>query len=485
MGMDSPQPTPSRATQEAKHEEKAAPLARGTLIADRYKVVDQLGEGGMGVVYSVEHTLMRKLFALKVLHRELLRMPEVVSRFEREAVLAGSINHANVAAATDFGKLPDGSFFLILELVIGKGLRTLIAEGPVDALRALPIMRGMTAGVAAAHAKGIVHRDLKPDNVMLVERDGVPDFVKVLDFGIAKGEAMPDAQPVSGQPLTRIGTVMGTPDYMSPEQALGQAVDHRSDLYSLGVIFFEMLTGAPPFQGEGLQVLRKHLMEEAPPIPPELVASVTLPLAAIVKQLLAKEPDQRFQTASDLLAALDGMPARTPSSPDLLGPKSNPNLAASGRRAVNADAPGPNPEATTNAAIDTGQRGEHETRRGKGLLVGLGSLGFLVLAVVIAFVLFSGGKPAVVVEADASAASAESSAAESASAEANEGRAPPLSASASADPTDTDEDPSAAPTASGAAPAAAGRRGRGRRAPRQRRTGPGGIYIPPPREWFK
>ncbi len=474
MGMDSPQPTPSRAAREEKHEEKATTLARGTLIADRYKVVDRLGEGGMGVVYSVEHTHMRKLFALKVLHRELLRMPEAVSRFEREAVLAGSINHANVAAATDFGKLPDGSFFLILELVIGKGLRALIAEGPCDAVRALPIMRGMTAGVAAAHAKGIVHRDLKPDNVMLVERDGAPDFVKVLDFGIAKGDAMPDTEPASaqksGQPLTRIGTIMGTPDYMSPEQALGQPVDLRSDLYSLGIIFFELLTGAPPFQGEGIQVLRQHLMEEAPPIPPERVASVTLPLAAIVKRLLAKEPERRFQTAADLLAALDGMPARTPPAAEV-----KPKAGADPSSNLDAKA-----EAITDPELHT-----RPTPRGKSIVVGLGSLGFLVLAVVLAFVLFSSRTPAALTEADAAAAPTGS-----VSAEAQVDRAPPISpsASASADPIEAEGEPSASPATSEAAPAPA-RRGRGRRTPAgqpaPRRTGPGGIYIPPPRDWFK
>ena len=460
MGIDSPQSRPQPA--QSPQSPQPALLEAGTLIADRYRVVERLGEGGMGVVYSVEHTLMRKLFALKVLHRELLKMPEAVSRFEREAVLAGSINHLNVAAATDFGKLPDGSFFLILELVVGKSLGALIAEGPVEVTRALPIMRGMTAGIAAAHAKGIVHRDLKPDNVMLVERDGSSDFVKVLDFGIAKGDAMPEARAGGTQPLTQIGTIMGTPHYMSPEQAVGQTVDHRSDLYSLGVIFFELITGAAPFEGDGLQVLRQHLMAVAPPVPAELVTGVAVPIASIVAKLLAKEPGARFQSAAELLAALDGVTSRA------LVPVAEPVASA-------ASVPEP------------------PRRR---VLAGLGVLGALVLTSVVLALMFTRGASIAAADADGSVATGlvSTSAATSASAMeavATEGPTPPPDASASADPTDpSDEAPSAAASASAssAVPSTVGRANRGRRNPparAPRRTGPGGIYVPPLREWFR
>jgi eukaryotic-like serine/threonine-protein kinase len=458
MGMESPQPAPA---------EKPVELAPGTVIADRYKVVERLGEGGMGVVYSVEHTHMRKLFALKVLHRELLRLPEVVSRFEREAVLAGSINHPNVAAATDFGKLPDGSFFLILELVVGKSLRELIAEGPVEVTRAMPIIRGMTAGIVAAHAKGIVHRDLKPDNVMLVERDGVGDFVKVLDFGIAKGDAMPEIRASDAQPLTQIGTIMGTPAYMSPEQAVGQVVDHRSDLYSLGVIYYELITGTAPFHGDSLQVLRQHLTAEAPLIPAELTAGVAVPIASIVAKLLAKEPDARFQSAADLLAALDGLSLRAPAAEASATSKREPPPISA-------------PSATADTSITTAS--EREPIRAR-VIVGLASLGVMVLAVVVIAIVFSHRDPVASPAADPSALAA------SASAVAEEEQQPPPVASASAEPPEANDDPPApVASASSAVPATGGRANRGRRVPGRpvpRRTGPGGIYIPPPRDWFK
>ena len=402
-------------------------------------------------------------------------MAEAVSRFEREAVLAGSINHPNVAAATDFGKLPDGSFFLVLELVVGKSLRALIAEGPLDVSRAHAIMRGMAAGIAAAHAKGIVHRDLKPDNVMLVERDGVPDFVKVLDFGIAKGSAMPEEAPESGVPqLTKIGAIMGTPDYMSPEQALGQPVDARSDLYSLGVIWFELLTGAPPFQGDALQVLRHHLMTEPPVIPAERVAGAGVPLGEIVRKLLGKEPEARFQTAAELLAALDGAAARASA-----GAGAGARAGAGAGAEASGEA-GPKSEARE----DDGAVASGPPRR---LVVGAASLGVLVLVMVVVAILF-GRRDPVTAEGDATGmvqAGAELPS-EVASAAATEETAPETtpSASASSDGAETAEgsasaSPSAARAAAPPAPAAgrAGRGGRGRpgRQPAPRRRG---VFSP-------
>src|SRR5580692_1688622 len=161
-------------------------LEPGTIIAERYRVDSLLGEGGMGKVYAAEHVHMRKQVAIKVLHPEMSTTPEVVARFEREAVAAGKITHPNVAAATDFGRLADKSFFLVLEYVAGTDLRKAVGKGALPPERAVHIVRQIAAAVGAAHAAGVVHRDLKPENIMLVERDGDPDFVKVLDFGIAK-----------------------------------------------------------------------------------------------------------------------------------------------------------------------------------------------------------------------------------------------------------------------------------------------------------
>src|SRR5690606_8292067 len=191
-----------------------------------------LGEGGMGQVYRAQHVHMRKTVAIKVLHRELTMQPEIVARFEREAVAAARIEHPHVAAATDFGQLPDGSFYLVLEFIEGRSLTALWAEhGRLPPARALAIARQVCDALDAAHSAGIVHRDLKPDNVMLLAREGDADFVKVLDFGIAKLQS----DDTSGQPaLTKAGTVFGTPEYMAPEQAQGAGVDARSDLYTLG-----------------------------------------------------------------------------------------------------------------------------------------------------------------------------------------------------------------------------------------------------------
>jgi serine/threonine-protein kinase len=278
------------------------------IVAERYRVGGLLGEGGMGAVYRVEHIHMRKTFALKVLHAEMCRVPEVLARFEREAVAAGAIEHPNVAAATDFGRLADGSFFLVLEYVDGRSLREEIKKGPIPAKRAIAILRGIVGGVAAAHAKGIVHRDLKPENVMLVVRDADPDFPKVLDFGIAKIEPDASASAKTGEPiLTRMGTLIGTPDYMSPEQALGQGVDARSDLYSLGVIFYEMLAGVPPFRGDAVEVIQQHLLKPPPPL-----ANVDPAVMVLIEKMMTKTVADRIQTADDLLARIDALPTGAP-----------------------------------------------------------------------------------------------------------------------------------------------------------------------------
>jgi tRNA A-37 threonylcarbamoyl transferase component Bud32 len=265
----------------------------------------------MGAVYLAEHVLMRKRLAVKVLHPEMTRMPEMVARFEREAMAAAHIEHPNVAAATDFGKLEDGSFFLVLEYVEGTSLRDLIAQGPLAPERALHIAYQMASALSRAHALGIVHRDLKPENVMLVEREGDPNFVKVLDFGIAKvpvGELSREA-PIGdgGQVLTQLGMVYGTPEYMAPEQALGQVVDARADFYALGVILFEMLTGVRPFEAPSKVAL---LGMKVTSDPPTLASKnpdvrVTEAVEGLVTRLLDKEAEKRFQAAQDVLEAIE------------------------------------------------------------------------------------------------------------------------------------------------------------------------------------
>jgi eukaryotic-like serine/threonine-protein kinase len=278
-------------------------ISVGTVVGGRYRVVEPIGEGSMGAVYRVEQVDSHEVWALKLLHADLGRHPEIIARFEREAIAASRIEHPNVVHATDFGCSADGSFFLVLDFVDGRDLRVELHEGPMEAGRAINIMRGVVAGIRAAHERGVIHRDLKPENIMLVERDGNRDFVKLLDFGIARLESA--SNPQSGmQPLTVVGRPLGTPEYMSPEQVLGTPVDARSDLYSLGVIFFELLTGSCPFDGNVSRLLQQHLTSEPPELP-AAVAAEHPDLARIVRMLLAKTPKNRFQTAAELAEALN------------------------------------------------------------------------------------------------------------------------------------------------------------------------------------
>jgi serine/threonine protein kinase len=288
----------------------------GTILADRYRIDALIGEGGMGKVYAAEHVLMRKRLAVKVLHRELTSVPEVVARFEREAMAAANIDHPNVAAATDFGKLPDGAVFLVLEYVRGKSLRDEIAKGPFPADRALSIVRQIASGLSSAHALEIVHRDLKPENVMLVDKGGDPDFVKVLDFGIAK-VPIPDAPAgpkSSRQPLTKAGMVFGTPEYMAPEQALGHTVDARADLYGLGVILYEMLAGVRPFSSQSQVGILGQQLSKPPPKFAERAPGVAVPPAVeqLAERLLARDVRERFQTAAEVVQAVDQLLAPLP-----------------------------------------------------------------------------------------------------------------------------------------------------------------------------
>jgi serine/threonine-protein kinase len=303
----------------------------------------------MGAVYQAEHTHMHKRLAVKVLHPEMSRLPEVVARFEREAMAAAHIEHPNVASATDFGKLDDGSFFLVLEYVEGQSLRDAIAAGRFELSRALHVALQMASALARAHDMGIVHRDLKPDNVMLVTRDGRPDFVKVLDFGIAKvpvGELGGDSK-VPGNALTQLGMVYGTPEYMAPEQALGQPVDARADLYALGIILFEMLTGTRPYQHESkVTLLGMHVTAPIPAMKeraPE--ADIPNELDAIVTRLLAKEASARFANARELIVALETCTAnlmaqgRIAELPATSTPASSQSRRASGSRFTGPEAP--------------------------------------------------------------------------------------------------------------------------------------------------
>lgn len=307
--------------------EGEVPALVGTIVADRYRVVRLLGEGAMGAVYRAQHIHMQKDVALKVLHQAMSANSEVVKRFEREAVAAGRIEHPNVAGATDFGRLADGSFYLVLEYIAGQSLGELMEEaGVMPPERAARIGAQIASALAAAHAMGIVHRDLKPENVMLPRGDHEGDIVKVLDFGMAKMQQESDAGETK---LTMHGAVYGTPAYMAPEQAAGNEVDHRADLYAMGLILYEMLAGRQPFDADQVMALLiKHMTEK----PPALPSTVPRVLNKLVMKLLEKDPGSRQQTADEVLAQLS----------DYLGIAfQDPRLSAVGLQSPSSGTPRP------------------------------------------------------------------------------------------------------------------------------------------------
>ncbi len=287
------------------------PTAQPSLIGatiGNYRVVSRLGEGGMGTVYLAEHPLIGKRVALKVLHPTLANDPEVVTRFFNEARAVNEIGHPNIVDVLDYGVLePTGGpsvVYFIMELLTGEPLRaSLLREAPLPVDRAVQIAIQIGDALAASHEKGVIHRDLKPDNVFLTQRGRELDFVKVLDFGIAKLSGGPGGGGDLAR--TRPGTVMGTPAYMSPEQCEGKrGLDARADVYALGVLLYEMITGRVPFTGEGYgEVIMQHMTE--PPVPPRaLRGDIPAAIEAVVMKALEKRRDRRFGSMERMVAAL-------------------------------------------------------------------------------------------------------------------------------------------------------------------------------------
>jgi serine/threonine-protein kinase len=271
----------------------------GKTIDERYRVEALLGEGGMGLVYRVTHTRLNKSLAIKVLRRENTSDEEVLARFRREAESASAIGNQHIVDINDFGVLGDGSTYFVMECLEGMDLiEAMDVARRMPEERALHIATQICKALGAAHDAGIVHRDLKPENVFLTRRNETIDFVKVLDFGIAKVANGPTR-------LTRQGEVLGTPHYMSPEQCEGEDVDHRTDIYALGVLLYEMLTGHVPHDADTMMgILTKHMYED--PIPPKIrVPQVSLELEQVIMRCLDKRPEQRYQTMRELEADLE------------------------------------------------------------------------------------------------------------------------------------------------------------------------------------
>ncbi len=276
----------------------------GEVLAERYRIVRLIGQGGMGQVYEAQHVNINRRFALKLLRPEILTDAEAVARFRQEAWSASSIGHDNIIQIDDFATLPDGKVYLAMEFLQGMSLsERLKQKPPLDVNEALTIIRQVASGLGAAHEKGIVHRDLKPENIFLAEKFG-GTVCKILDFGIAKVLGAEASERIT----RTTGAVFGTPHYMAPEQALGASVDHRADIYSLGVILYEMFAGKVPFDASSyVGILTKHVTETVRP-PSEISEREISPaIESLILRAMAKEANARFQSMAEFEAALDGL----------------------------------------------------------------------------------------------------------------------------------------------------------------------------------
>ncbi|MBL8937346.1 MAG: serine/threonine protein kinase [Archangium sp.] len=270
----------------------------GDVIDGRYRVLASLAAGGMGEVFKVEHVSLRKPFALKVMLSGLNANPELVERFKLEAMAASRIGHPNIIDVSDLGQTAEGVVYFVMELLSGRTLTKLLAdEGPQSAARTVELGLQIARALAAAHAHGIVHRDLKPDNVMLVDRAGTTGVVKVLDFGVARVQANDERSTT-----TSAGRVIGTPAYMAPEQTRGLGVDARSDVYALGLVLHELLTGQQTFTGDSVHMVMLQQVE-APP--PPLPRSTPPALAELVMGMLQKRAADRPQTMERVVQTLE------------------------------------------------------------------------------------------------------------------------------------------------------------------------------------
>jgi eukaryotic-like serine/threonine-protein kinase len=275
----------------------------GRVISEKFRIIDFIGQGGMGTVYLAEHETLPRRFAIKILKSEFLENDDFVERFRREAIAASRVVHPNIVYITDFGRLEEGNFYIVMEYLEGEGIDSLLeTHGKIPLSRAIPILIQISDALDHSHAMGIVHRDLKAENILLCTERGKKDVVKLLDFGIAR-LMLPS---FSNTRITHHGQVFGTPEYMSPEQASDKPIDGRSDLYSLGVLAYELVVGVPPFYDDDpTEILQAHLNTK-PIAPSSRVPELNLPklFDGLVLKCLAKNPEDRFQAAGLLKTEL-------------------------------------------------------------------------------------------------------------------------------------------------------------------------------------
>ncbi|HEY1586454.1 MAG TPA: serine/threonine-protein kinase, partial [Polyangia bacterium] len=314
----------------------------GKVILDRYKLVEKIGQGGSGAIYRGEHTTLHKKVAVKLLHAQLSTDDTALERFRREATTVASLENEHILQVLDYGRTDDSRLFFAMEFLEGETLTKVVErERQLSIERSVDILTQICEGLIEAHGLGYVHRDLRPRNVYLVNKRGRADFVKLLDFGLAK-LIVPDAEAKQ----TAMGMTFGDPRYMSPEQARGEPLDRRSDIYSLGAVAFEMLTGSPPYLGSGtFEILQQHLdapvpkvRDRRPDCPPWLDAAV--------QKALAKKPVGRFDTVAVMLEALRTQPEKAPApKPVVTAPEPAPPVVSMG--------PAEAPPATTQTAART------------------------------------------------------------------------------------------------------------------------------------
>lgn len=299
-----PPPPPPQQTQQQQDNREALATTQGytgnligKVIDNKYLIQSMLGEGGMAVVYKAHHTIMERTVVIKVMHGWLLANEKSIERFQRECKVTAKLSHPNIVTVFDVGMLGQKAPYLVMEFIKGEALADKIhRQGPLSFSTTANIIIQMCRGLQEAHNHGVIHRDLKPDNVLLQDKSDRPDWVKIVDFGISH------IVHESGKRLTKTGRMVGTPEYIAPEQLKDKPMDMRTDLYALGIMIYEMLTGHVPFEGESAEsILMKHLMDDPPPMSkykPEFKEGT--PFDNIVIKLLQKDPDARYQTATEL-----------------------------------------------------------------------------------------------------------------------------------------------------------------------------------------
>jgi hypothetical protein len=356
----------------------------GQIVA-QFHIIKKLGEGGMGQVYLAEHVKMQRKAALKVMNPGMNQDPDAIARFNREANNASKINHPNVCQIFDFGETPDGLIFLAMEFIEGQSLTALIEKtGSLPAPRAASIIHQAADALGVAHDYGIVHRDLKPDNIMIAKNRDGSDMVKVVDFGIAKASTS-DAQKV-----TKTGLVVGTPEYMSPEQLAGDQLDGRSDIYSLGLVAFNCLTGTLPFPSKSAQEAMIMRLTDQPKKLADMKPDVQWPaeLQAVMDKALARDANDRYQTAPefgrDMTRAVEKMPATVVADMGTMVLNAKDAAAAAAMPATRVASASDKASAASSAAAkptapEATGGGMNKVGLGVGGLVVVGAIGFFIM----------------------------------------------------------------------------------------------------------